>query len=136
MIKELTPQEVARKLADEGCFDGYVRNDECSKWKQTKITGIDLSSVMFPIKTIVRIADYIRCAIEIPDKYVPYPDDEFPPLKCGDVIVYKDNKEEYLVCAVDKRKGIVAIEKGWVTKEMLFKYYTYLDGSPIGKLEE
>ena len=137
MIKELTPQEVARKLADEGCFDGLCRDKETEAWKGTTLNGVLIKDVSYPFWANGCV--YRHCAIEVPDKYVPYPNNECPPLKCGDVIVKKDNGTEYLVNAIDKRKGPrnhVLLITEWKSNETLFKNYAHLDGSPIGKLEE
>ena len=89
MIKELTLKEVARKLADEGVFDGILRDSEDDEWTKDKITGFDFSAI-FPV--ISENSGFKHCAIEIPDQepeYEPYPYDGCPPLKCGDVIVKK-----------------------------------------------
>lgn len=137
MIKELTPQEVARRLADEGCFEGMVRNYSCEKWANRIITGIDFDSQL-PIRC--KYLEYYRhCAIKIPDEYIPYPDDECPPLKCGDVLISKCDKTENIIVSIDKRKdekGHVFIQSSWKYNKELFDLYTYLDGSPIGKKVE
>lgn len=134
MIKELTPQEVARKLADEGCFDALVRDFTCDDWVNKKVIGIYLNDTRFPFSTVLGRFGY--CAIEIPDKYVPYPDNECPPLKCGDVIVNCDNK--LLITGINEEiltKLHVFVNGDWKTNKKLFDLYTYLDGSPIGKRE-
>ena len=138
MIKELTLKEVARKLADEGPFEGFVR-DYSSSWNKEKIIGVYFSDIDYPIVT--KKENWLHCAIEIPDPkpvYEPYPDDECPPLKCGDVIVFKENGIECLITEVDKRK----IDKAhiycfcWKKNKELFEDLTMLDGSPIGRKKE
>lgn len=145
MIKELTPQEVARKLADEGCFEGFVSdNKTCIQVRKAKIIGVNLNKSGMPF--VARISDtilpFFYCAIEVPDpepKYIPYPDNECPPLKCGDVLISKDDKTENIIVSIDKRKdekGHVFIQSSWTDNKELFENFTYLDGSPIGKKEE
>lgn len=140
MIKELSVQEVARKLADEGCFEGLLRDNNNEKWIKRTITGAYFSSRDFPI--ITEKENYLHCAIEIPDPepvYEPYPDDICPPLKCGDMIVGKSNGIEFIVTGLDKRtykKIHIFFCDNWISNKNLFENYTYQDGSPIGRRKE
>ena len=138
MIKELTLQEVARKLADEGVFDGLVK-DYSSSWNKEKIIGVYFSDRDYPIVT--KKENWLHCAIEIPDPkpvYEPYPDDVCPPLKCGDVVISKITNTKYLVTATSNeyKLGHVYVLDDFVTNECLFEEYTYQDGSPIGRIKE
>lgn len=136
MIKELTLKEVARKLADEGCFEGLVRDYNQERIKR-KIVGIYFGSGDYPI--ITENENYVHCDIEIPDTepvYEPYPDDVCPPLKCGDVIVSKNNNTSFLVVATSKLSPYHIRTWEWKKNEDLFDNYTYQDGSPIGRVKE
>ena len=137
MIKRLTFQEVAKKLAEEGVFVGYVRGCKTRQWATSIITGIDLNPEIVH-KFIAKTGRFASCAIEIPDEYEPYPDDVCPPLKCGDVIVSKDKKRNVLLTCLDKpgRCGaFVACGSVWLKNTELFEEYTMFDGSPIGRIK-
>ena len=139
MIKELTVQEVARKLADEGVFDGLVK-DYSSSWNKEKIIGVYFSDRDYPIVT--KKENWLHCAIEIPDPkpvYEPYPDDVCPPFKLGDVIVGKPSGIEFIVTGLDKRtykQNHIFFCDNWMSNKNLFENYTYQDGSPIGRIKE
>ena len=138
MIKELTRKEVAQKLVEEVCFDGYVRDSNSKNWIKTKITGIIMiESAIYPFCTEEGVYNY--CAIEVPDEYEPYPDDVCPNLKCGDVIISKSDNINWLVTAIDEKKcniKHIIISGRWIRNDVLFNHYTKLDGTPIGRLKE
>ena len=109
---------------------------------KAKIIGVKLNKSGMPF--IAHISDtilpFLYCAIEVPDpepKYIPYPDNECPPLKCGDVIVSKGEKIEQLITVVDKKSPChVRTACNWQTNKELFDCFTHIDGSPIGKKVE
>ena len=138
MIKELTRKEVAQKLVEEVCFDGYVRDSNSKNWIKTKITGIIMiESAIYPFCTEEGVYNY--CAIEVPDEYEPYPDDVCSDLKCGDVLKRKNNENEFLVTAVYQKSfnnAHIFSNGCYLTNKDLFENYTNLDGTPIGRLKE
>ena len=68
MIKELTVKEVAKKLAEEGLFDGYVRDHKKGEWRRMVISGIRLDNYTNkPIITNSSYGCWTYCGIEIPE---------------------------------------------------------------------
>ena len=139
MIKELTRQECAKKLAEEGYFEGYYKYFEDDNWYGGIISGVDLNINNYhPIYLLDN--DFAKfCGIEIPDEYEPYPDDICPDLKCGDVIINKADNIKHLVSAIDERNlntKHIRIDEGWIIdNEALFNCYVKSDGTPIGRLK-
>lgn len=134
--KELSPQEVAKMLSENpDGFDGYVKVNEEDKWKYDKVIGINYMAE-FPIcakqKKEEGYGFYNFCAVRA---HEPYPDNEVPNLKCGDVIVHKQNGKHYLVTMIDyeNEKGYFVFTNQTVSNASLFNYYRYLDGTPIGR---
>ena len=138
MIKELTRQEVAKKLSEYGCFEGYVRDGSNDEWEKELITGVDLDEIT-DTAIYTKYSGYCLCAIEVPGEYEPYPDDVCPDLKCGDVIINKADNIKHLVSAIDERNlntKHIRIDEGWIIdNEALFNCYVKSDGTPIGRLK-
>lgn len=136
MIKELTVKEVAEKLAKEGYFEGYVRGYAGQRWNPAIIKGIYCYKTDCPF-IVSRNEYWSNCGIEIPDEYEPYPDDVCPDLKCGDVIVSKKGHPTELMVTMVTREGNAKHIHlfDWKDNKFLFENYTYLDGSPIGRVK-
>jgi len=63
-LKELTINEVAQKLAEEGAFRAYVKNHNIF-WREENVYGVHFGN-MYPIRCSV--SNYSICAIMIGDK--------------------------------------------------------------------
>ena len=133
MLKEITPQEVLQKLANEGEFTAYTGNHQTLK---VLITGVNISPEAdnhFVLSGGHRIS---HCWIEVSDEYEPYGDKEAPNIKCGDKI--KHNNGNFLVTAIEiDKNGLYRTRVGglWRDNNELYKIYKKADGAPIGKLK-
>lgn len=76
---------------------------------------------------------------KIKQKYVAYTDRECPDVKCGEVLIMKENLRQYLVTAIDRNADnddrlFVKVDDSWINNTALFHVYAHQDGTPIGKL--
>jgi len=78
------------------------------------------------------------CYISIEPEYEAYPSNECPPLKCGDIIMSKNEPiAEILITKICRKGEDPYIHLfGWKSNEDLFENYTYIDGSTIGRIKE
>ena len=135
MLKEITPQEVLQKLANEGEFTAYTGNHQTLK---VLITGVNISPEAdnhFVLSGGHRIS---HCWIEVPDEYQAYDNFEKPDINVGDVLLGKReyNKGEHLVTSIYTRrdKGYrTRVDGSCQTNNMLCRDFTLSNGKPIGK---
>lgn len=142
MIKELTPREALLKLGNEGTFKDFVYDKDIygnnTKMEKMTVCGVDLFD-KYPFITLNCNVDFMFCAIEVPDEYEPYPDDETPEIKCGGWVKSKCTDVEYLIICIDRDpKASLHFEfrDMCLSNTSLFEDFTWLDGSPIGRLKQ
>lgn len=135
MKKELTIQEVAYKLAKEGCFEGYAKKSNEEEWVKKTITGIDLDEDYMGFLT--KSGRYSYCAIEVPDEYVPFDDNERNNLKLGDIVKSKDGKMEAIVTRFNLADNYIDTYLSNIVYNNKDLFYRFVkeDGSVIGKLK-
>ena len=101
---------------------------------QVEIVGI-LRDGNFLVYLTDKNDTFYYAGIKEETKYVPYKDNELPGLKCGDVVVRKLSGIKDIITSTDDREGehLHVYIREWISNKELFRIYTKLDGTPIGK---
>jgi len=144
-IREVTVQEVS-VLQEKGLFLKCYLADYPHLHT---IIGDEIKDSTFPVYTTFNETEeykfvregikYKHCYVPVDPEYIPYPDNECPPLNCGDIIKGKGNKKKHLITGIDEDEMLeyhISVGNIWTTNRALFYDYTLEDGSPIGKRVE
>ena len=140
MLKELSEYDALYKLfQDKNCFKAYLSNyddGDMDDIVHTLVSGVDLIHDS-EIGAFISVSGrrYLYCWIEVPDKYMPYKNNEFSGIKCGDIL--RQDKKEGLVTAIELDKSgiyLTQVHSCWFSNKELFEKFTTADGMPIGKL--
>ena len=94
-----------------------------------EIDGTTWSDIKEPDFLVTR--DY---RIKPESKYVPWTKENCP-LKCGDVILYKNNNIQVMVTGTDfseEVREIVRVNGNWLSFHEIFEDYVMADGTPCG----